>query len=882
MTKTAGSKTRAKTNGMLAVAAAAATAAAIAGRPTTAGATTYVWNNAAAAWELPADFTPTGTPTATDVASFDPTVASAIGTVMNPTINSPLDAVGTLNLADTFLGGTYNLSGTGTLTIGNASNVSMGTIAGVSFNVPTGIVVRGFGTQTISGPTLAGSQALGLTISVGTDAGLTLTGTTTATNVGAVTVSGGTLTLDNSASTAARLNGTAGSPVLLTSSGTLSVLGNAAGTAIALGNLSGGANVVSGLDVVSLTPNGGPVKVTFGNGGTAGTLFSLRPGTRGAYQFAATSGVLGDPAGAQVAFVGTPNIGVAGLLGSTNSVTSATVGFATVKDSLGVNFATFNATNGIVSVASVYAPAIAVPTPSTIAPTAGATTNAQFNPTGAVTTAANASGATIRITPTSAGGSLALTGTTATTNTLATNALMLDGSFDFAISGTGIFGVGGTRYVYVNNPTTTLSISEVVDSGANPTVFAGPGVVALTGTALQNTNTDTSRFSLAGGVVRANNTQVNFAFNTSSTPDVNGVISFGGGVLEITGGANGTGAAADFTRGLGTTAGSVTWGTGSGAESGSGGFSAFGAPASVNIGGASASLAWNTSSFVPDGNALKFGSLLANAVLTFQNPIALDAGTAGLPYTAREVNVTGGVGGDKTILSGVISGSSQSDLIKTGTGTLVLSPAETYAGRTIVEAGTLAVTTSLAGPVIVARGGTITVGTGNGSTGAGSVSNASTGAQTWVGGGAYLDKVASTVQSATSNDLLVMSGLTVSASAATPFAVAVGVANSASGVQTLGGGATLVLADDKDPSLATNPFGTTLSPVTLSELTLTTPGVTAAPGFSLSLSTQADTTGNGGYDLILSTVAAPEPTSLLLLTAAVGPLALGRRRRAAV
>ena len=41
------------------------------------------------------------------------------------------------------------------------------------------------------------------------------------------------------------------------------------------------------------------------------------------------------------------------------------------------------------------------------------------------------------------------------------------------------------------------------------------------------------------------------------------------------------------------------------------------------------------------------------------------------------------------MLSGIISGSASSDLLKTGTGVLNLTATNTYAGRTIVEQGTL-------------------------------------------------------------------------------------------------------------------------------------------------------------------------------------------------
>ena len=466
---------------------------------------------------------------------------------------------------------------------------------------------------------------------------------------------------------------------------------------------------------------------------------------------------------------------------------------------------------------------------------------------------------------------------------------MLDGPADYAITGTGAFGNASTSYIYVNNPKTTLSTS-LTFNGTSPVVFAGPGVVNLTGAANQNALSNSTRLNLAGGVLRADNAQLGFAAGP-------GVISFGGGVLEIAGGTNGGGTntgTADFTRPLGTlSTGGVTWTAATG-ESGSGGFSAYGSAASVNLGGQTAGLTWNvTPNFVADGNALKFGSQFSNAPLTFQNPIALDAGTAGT-YVAREINVTAGPGpgiapgatGDKTLLTGGLSGSSSADLIKTGTGTLVLAAADASTGRTIVEAGTLAVTKSLAGPVVVAPGGTLTAGTGSGTTTADSISTATTAAQTWVGGanasgGTVLIKVASAATTATaSNDELVMSGLTLAATPATPFTIALGVANASTGVVTLPLGTTLVLAHDTDATAA-NPFNASNgnAATTLAALRLITPGVTAPPGYAPQLQTKSDPAG--GFDLIAddAPAAAPEPTSLLLLGLAAAPLALGRRRR---
>ena len=642
-------------------------------------AATYVWNNTGNPWETGSDWTPSGPPTSADIASFDPTVANATGVIFNPTINAA-DAALTLDLNNNYLGGTYSFSGTGTLTVGTG-----------------GIVTRGFGTQTISGPTLAGAATGNLAFNVGTDSGLTLAGATTATtNAGALNLNGGTLTLDNSASTALHLS-TLSVPSFV--GGTLSILGNSAGTAYTLG----AASFNGGFDTVSVSANGA-TSVNFANSST----FSLRTQTFMVEQFVSTTGVLGTAAGGLVTFTGTPFAGANGLLA--NSAGGGTVGFATVRDTSGVNFAVYTTpsagTGGI---------AAATPTQTTASGAAlqtyAATDRVQYNNAGTADTAsATITNGSLRITATAVGGSLALGA-----NNLVSNALMLDGSNNFTISGTGTFGATGTRYIYVNNAATSLTTSLVIANSTNPTDIAGPGFLVLNGTTSQNTLGTTNRLTLLGGVLRGNNTEIGFTSTGA------GFLNFRGGVLEITNGTNGTGTSADFTRPLATvaTAGDTNWSTNTTTDQGSGGFSAFGAAASVNLGGATAGVTWNTGGFVNDGYALKFGSTQSNAVLTFQNPIALDAGTTGLVYTAREINVTKGTGGDGTVLSGVVSGSASSDLLKTGTGTLTLTASNTYKGRTIVEGGTLVASstsgTALGGTagVIINAGGTVQMGAAN-------------------------------------------------------------------------------------------------------------------------------------------------------------------------
>ena len=661
-------------------------------------AATDVWDNTGSAWETGSDWNTGNVPTAADIASFDPTVANPLGVIFNPTINSA-DAAQTLNLNNNYLGGTYSFSGAGSLTIGTG-----------------GITTRGFGTQTISGPALAGAAAGNLSFNIGTDSGLTLAGTTTATtNTGAVTLNGGTLTVDNSTSTVAKLSGNA---VAIDGGGLLAYVGNATATTLALGTLTTTNNGLGGNNVIRVTPNGASAILSFTGTSVAG---SLRAGTRTTLDFQAGSGNLGDKNGAQITFGTVPFLSAGGLFANTSG--GATVGFATVTDASGKNFATYANTadtvNGVVSVGNTSQTRVTVVTATTAAQLqAAATTSAtQFNaPTGTTTLAATASPATLRISP-AAGATL-----DTLTFALGSQGIMLDGANNFSIQSSaatpGALGTAGTHYFYVNNAATTLSTNLQVTSSTNAVNFVGPGFVSLTGTTLQNNGTagNNYRFTIEGGVLRGNTTQLDL-----SSAATHGTIDLFGGVLEITNGTNGTGTGADFSRALGTSAGQVVWTGTAGQDQGSGGFSAFGAAASVNIGGASGQLNWaSTTGFVADGYALRFGSTQSNAVLTFQNPIGLDAGTAGT-YAAREINVTLGsttvING--TVLSGVVSGTNTSDLLKTGNGSLTLTAANTYAGRTIVEGGTL-VAASTAGRalngtagVIINSGGTVQMGAAN-------------------------------------------------------------------------------------------------------------------------------------------------------------------------
>jgi len=141
-------------------------------------------------------------------------------------------------------------------------------------------------------------------------------------------------------------------------------------------------------------------------------------------------------------------------------------------------------------------------------------------------------------------------------------------------------------------------------------------------------------------------------------------------------------AAGSFTRNLGTGPGQVQF------TVNGGGFAAVGANRVVNLGGASATLTWGSSSgsFLPDQAALLLGTPSSDSTVNFQNPINL----LNLGDGLQTVWVTAGSGTASVSaqLSGAISGSG--GLAIRGNGTLVLSNTDnTYTGGTVVDSATL-------------------------------------------------------------------------------------------------------------------------------------------------------------------------------------------------
>jgi autotransporter-associated beta strand protein len=209
------------------------------------------------------------------------------------------------------------------------------------------------------------------------------------------------------------------------------------------------------------------------------------------------------------------------------------------------------------------------------------------------------------------------------------------------------------------------------------------GTVELTGANTYNGATTVTHLA----VLRANE-------GAGLSPNSNLVLS--SGVLE----GNGT---TTFSRSLGTAPGEVQV---IGATSG---FSAFGGPLTVRLGGGTGTVVWGSANFNPI-SALQFGSFNANARTDFQNGIDLNG-------ASRFINVQDNPGSTSDVarISGVISDSTGSAVptIFAGNGVLELTAANTYNGGTYLTGGNpTGNTLKLVGSGSIAASPTIGVGTG--------------------------------------------------------------------------------------------------------------------------------------------------------------------------
>ncbi len=262
-------------------------------------------------------------------------------------------------------------------------------------------------------------------------------------------------------------------------------------------------------------------------------------------------------------------------------------------------------------------------------------------------------------------------------NALGTGGLTMNGGTLELLSGAthsqaNLSGSGGTIRISGNNNTATLSVG----SDNTSTTFGGN----LAGTGNNNTDlmlvkTGTGTLTLSGTNNGSGGSGDVHLRIDSGALKVTGANSLGDGNLSLNGGVLGLGVA-NFTLGLGT-------GNGAFQFTGSGGFAAYTADRTVNIGNAGATMTWNsTANFLTTGNSLILGASDADRTVTFVNPLALNG-------AARTIQVDNGSATVDAIVSGILSGTGSSGLTKTGSGTLQLTVANSYSGATTINAGTL-------------------------------------------------------------------------------------------------------------------------------------------------------------------------------------------------
>lgn len=572
------------------------------------------------------------------------------------------------------------LSGSGSVTpaTGGAINVLAREDATFSGAITTtgGLNLRGANgtTQTFNG------NLTGLTGTIGINSGATLklsgTGDSTSGVLGAGTIAlrGGTFTLDNSggntSAAAGRIVDTADFTFL---GGTFSFIGHSGGSTETVDNIT----LNDGSATISVTHNGGAggTVLTFDDGGT------IRDSTAMTVKFVGIGGTLGTAgANPRIVFTSALNNNTAnGMLShGASSATVATIGWARVNNTSWAG----NGANGI------YALTDTARTDANLS-SAGANELVAFTPGVATTTLTSSLGvAALKITPSATGQTLALNTGSVLLNT---NALMLAGSTDFAITGGGwgTYGSGGTRYVYVTEAGTTLSMSSNMAANSNPFNKSGAGTLFLNGASNQLGFSSNQNINVLEGVLRGTLTSLG---GGASTDGDFSTINLRGGVLEISGGGT-------FARAIdlaGTTGGGGLRFDADSDARGDGGFSAHNGNATVTLvttigGSTAATLLWNDNAFLSNGYALTMGSTKADSRIDLTNNIALDDSTATNSYFSREIRVADNTSstGDVARLSGAISGSANADMLKTGAGVLELSGTNTFAGNVLIREGAL-------------------------------------------------------------------------------------------------------------------------------------------------------------------------------------------------
>ena len=203
----------------------------------------------------------------------------------------------------------------------------------------------------------------------------------------------------------------------------------------------------------------------------------------------------------------------------------------------------------------------------------------------------------------------------------------------------------------------TTAGDKVIDNDmTSPLGFLKMGVNTLK---LEGTN------AWAGGsVVYKGVLQADFGVGLPNTTNV----TLKGGTLSSESGS--------ITTALGTGSGQINIASGYDA-----GFSAYGTPLTVNIGGSSSTLQWGTAGFNP--SILLLNEIGADNPLTFENALDIAGGERQIAVNATVANA------DVTLTGDITDSVSGGTLVKSGEGTLVVEGTASYNGTTYVDAGTV-------------------------------------------------------------------------------------------------------------------------------------------------------------------------------------------------
>ena len=355
-----------------------------------------------------------------------------------------------------------------------------------------------------------------------------------------------------------------------------------------------------------------------------------------------------------------------GIVGSNSAGGS---GWVTVTDAVGTGFATIDGASHMVR----YTGATALPAGATLGATNYVTKVGDAAYSGNTLTLTGARNAnTLQLDSSGGSGILNLGGfTLGFTN----RGLLMTGSNDYTIQ-TGQLGAAAAEVIFHHYGTGALTVNSTITSGAGRLTKDGPGLLIVNGT-----NTYTGNTALNGGTLRITD---GVGLPNTGVTATSSQLTISNGVLET---------GADFVRVLGSSGPKIM------IVGGSSGFSAYGGPVNIAVGGLAtptALLYGAGTSFNPAVFVLNESS--ANNTLDFKN--ALD-----LAGAVRAINVNSSA--YAATLSGVLSnsGGSAAGIAKGGVGTLILANTNTYNGPTIVNAGTLAVTGSTAATSAVTVGG---------------------------------------------------------------------------------------------------------------------------------------------------------------------------------